>query len=142
MVTYLVAGTGCQPGHEPGCWLEPLASSCDLGFLATWWLGAKREGVRWQPCHLFMVGTRKSAASLGPHPIHRGNHKAPAMFKCRGNRLLLLKGAGGKVLEEHVGPTRSIAVAIFEKDNVPRSHQLPGEEMKLGQVQISITSCN
>lgn len=60
---------------------------------------------------------------------------------------LLQKGAGGKVLEEHEG----MAVAILGKYNVlrslrrekPRSHWFPGEEMKkLGQVQISISSCS
>lgn len=70
-----------------------------------------------------------------------------ATFKCRANRLLLPKGAGGKVLEKHVG----MAMGIWGKHNMPqsprrekpRSHWLPGEELKkLGQVQIPITSCN
>lgn len=51
-----------------------------------------------------MTETRKPAASLGPHSIHGGSHKGPARFKGRGHRLLLLKGASGKVPEEVLGP--------------------------------------
>lgn len=61
-----------------------------------------------------------------------------AMYKWRGNRFLILKGVSGNVLEECVGLTRSIAVAIFGKYNIPKSpkgeksgsYLLPGKEMK------------
>lgn len=138
------------------CWLELLASSCGPGFLTTWWLGSKsdcpkRERVRWVPYHL-----------LWPELGSQEHHFGYILFIEAGAKALP-DSSGGETdfsaerglvarLWTRVCGTRSIAVAIFGKYDVPqspwsekpRSYLFPGEEMKkLGQIQIpSIHLCN